>query len=117
MRITIQLAAFILTGVLSMLAQTSNPPDTTQTGAAASAGTLTGCLQGSHDQYYIVAKDGSRHKLMAKSQDLSQYVDHEVTVAGKADTARNASAGSDAEGHRAGFFSVDSVSNQGACKK
>ena len=104
MRITIQLAAFILAGMLTMSAQTSNPPDTTQTGAASSAGTLTGCLQGSHDQYYIVETDGSRHTLMAKGQDLSQYVDHEVTVAGKADTSRNAAASSDAKGHRAGFF-------------
>ena len=118
MRITIQLAAFILAGMLTMSAQTSNPPDTTQTGAASSAGTLTGCLKGSHDQYYIVEKDGSRHTLMAKGQDLSQYVDHEVTLAGKADTSRTAPAsGSDAKGNRAGFFSVDSVSDQGACKK
>ena len=117
MRITLPLATFILMGVLTMSAQSSNPQDTTQTGASSGAATLTGCLKGSHDQYYIVEKDGSRHTLMAKGQDLSQYVNHEVTVAGKADTSRNAAASSDAKGHRAGFFSVDSVSDQGACKK
>jgi hypothetical protein len=36
-------------------------------------------------------------------------------VTGKADTARTA--GSDAEGHKKGFFAVQSVDDQGACKK
>ena len=108
MRITILLATLTLTGMLAASAQTAAP---------SVSNTLTGCLKGSKDQYYIVEQNGNRHTLMAKDQDLSSYVNHQVTVTGKADTSRNSAAGSDAEGHRKGFFSVDSVSDQGACKK
>jgi hypothetical protein len=108
MRSTILLAALTLAGVLTASAQTAAPTSTS---------TLTGCLKGSKDQYYIVEQGGKRHTLMAKDQDLSSYVNHQVTVTGKASPSRNAAATSDAEGHRKGFFSVDSVSDQGACKK
>jgi hypothetical protein len=92
--------------------------DTTQqqpTAKSSSASTLTGCLKGSTDQYYLVEQNGKRHTLMANTQDLSSYVNHQVTVTGKASTARTT--GSDAEGHRKGFFSVDTLNDQGACKK
>jgi len=112
MRLTILLATLMFTSVLTVSAQNSGSQST-----ASSAGTtLTGCVKGSKDQYYLVDKSGHRHTLMANSQDLSTYVNHQVTVSGKADTGRS-SAGSDAEGHRKGFFSVDSVNDQGACKK
>jgi hypothetical protein len=112
MRITILLPTLMLTGVLTLLAQDTGSQSTASSGGT----TLTGCVKGSKDQYYLVDKKGHRHTLMANSQDLSSYVNHEVTVTGKADTSRSAAA-SDAEGHRKGFFSVDSVSDQGACKK
>ena len=118
MRITILLATLTLTGTLTLFALDPNPPGTMQqqsTAASSNADTLTGCLKGSKDQYYIVEQNGKRHTLLAKDQDLSTYVNHQVTVTGKASTARTA--GSDAEGHRKGYFSVDSVSDQGACKK
>ena len=108
MRITLLLATLTLTAMLTASAQTAAP---------SASNTLTGCLKGSTDQYYIVEQNGHRHTLMAKGQDLSSYVNHQVTVTGKADTSRNSAAGSDAMGHRTGFFSVDSVSDQGACKK
>jgi hypothetical protein len=54
---------------------------------------------------------------MGKNEELSSYVNHKITVTGKADTSRQPAGSSDAEGHRKGFFSVDSVSDQGACKK
>ena len=109
MRTTMLLAMLTLTAMLTASAQTAAP---------SASDTLTGCLKGSTDQYYIVEQNGHRHTLMAKNnQDLSSYVNHQVTVTGKADTSRNSAAGSDAMGHRTGFFSVDSVSDQGACKK
>jgi hypothetical protein len=78
--------------------------------------TLTGCLMGKTNQYYVTEKDGTRHSLLAKGKDLSPYVNHEVTLTGKADNNRDASASSDGgRGNR--FFSVDDVSDQGACKK
>lgn len=117
MRIAISFAALML--ICTLMASASSPSqDTTQqqqTGASSSAGTLTGCLQGSKDQYYLVEPNGKRHALMANNQDLSSYVNHQVTVTGKADTSR--AAGSDAQGNRKGFFSVDTVNDQGACKK
>ena len=117
MRISILFAALMLVSVFTALANSSSAQDTTQqqTAASSAANTLTGCLKGSKDQYYLVEQNGKRHTLMAKSQDLGSYVNHQVTVTGKADTSRTA--GTDAEGHRKGFFSVDSVNDQGACKK
>ena len=111
MRIAILIPTLLLTCVVMVLGQNSGSQST----ASASGTTLTGCVKGSKDQYYLVDKDGHRHTLMAK-QDMSSYVNHEVTVTGKADASRNAAA-SDAEGHRKGFFSVDSVNDQGTCKK
>src|SRR5215469_9995890 len=118
MRIAISLGAPML--ICALMASASNPSqDTTQqqqNAASFSAGTLSGCLKGSKDQYYLVEQNGKRHSLMANNQDLSSYVNHQVTVTGKASTARTPG-GSDAEGHRKGFFSVDTVNDQGACKK
>jgi hypothetical protein len=110
---TILLPTLMLTSILTASAQNS-----TSLNPASSGGTtLTGCLKGSQHQYYLVDKKGHRHTLDEKSQDLSSYVNHEVTVTGKADTSRSPATSSDAEGHRAGYFSVDSVSDQGTCKK
>lgn len=117
MRIAMFFTTLMLISGFTALAANSNSQDTTQqqTAASSAANTLTGCLKGSKGQYYIVEQNGQRHTLMAKSQDLSSYVNHQVIVTGKADTSR--ATGSDAEGHRKSFFSVDSVSDQGACKK
>jgi len=112
MRLTILLFSLLLTGALTTMAQDSSA----QGAAPSSSATLTGCVKGSNHQYYLVEQNGHRHTLMASNQDLSSYVGHEVTVTGKADTTRSPG-GSDAEGHRKGFFSVDSVSDKGACTK
>jgi hypothetical protein len=118
MRIVTSIATLTVLLVGTWVASAVNPPqDATQqqSAAASSAGTLTGCLKGTKDQYYLVEQNGKRHTLMAKNQDMSSYVNHQVTVTGKASAAR--AGGSDAEGNRKGFFSVDSVNDQGACKK
>jgi hypothetical protein len=113
MRIIILLLALMLTTTLTVSAQNPNTRNTASSGGK----TLTGCLKGSNHQYYLVEKNGHRHTLDEKSQDLSSYVNHEVTVTGKADASRSPAASSDAEGHRTGYFSVDSLSDQGTCKK
>jgi len=116
MRIVMFFAAIMLVSGATALADSSSSQDTTQQPTASSAANiLTGCLKGTKGQYYIVEQNGQRHTLMATTQDLSSYVSHQVTVTGKADTSR--ATGSDAEGHRKGLFSVDTVSDQGACKK
>jgi hypothetical protein len=116
MRIALLLATLLLAG--SCIASAANPSshDSNQQPSASSSGdTLTGCLKGSKHQYYLVESDGSHHTVTSKSQNLGTYVNHMVTVTGKADTTR--AANSDAEGHRSGYFVVDSVSDQGSCKK
>jgi hypothetical protein len=117
MRVVTFFAALMLVSGSTGLAASPFSQDTSQqqSSGSSSANTLTGCVKGSKGQYYLVEQNGKRHTLMAKDQDLSSYVDHNVTVTGKADTSR--ATGSDAEGHRKGFFSVNTVSDQGACKK
>ena len=94
MRIPVLLATLMLAGLLTASAQDTG----SQAAPAASSGTstLTGCLKGSKGQYFIVEQNGTRHTLQAKGQDLSSYVNHQVTVTGKADTSRNAGASADA---------------------
>jgi hypothetical protein len=113
MRIANLLLTLMLTSILPASAQSPSSQNTTSSGGT----TLTGCLKGSKHQYYLTEKNGHRHTLMAKTQDLSSYVNHEVTVTGKADASRNPATSSDAEGHRTGFFSVDSLTDQGTCTK
>jgi hypothetical protein len=106
MRTNVLLAIIVLFGTVAVSAQMSN---------AAAGDTLTGCLKGKTDQYYLVEKNGTRHTLQGKNEDFSQHVNHTVTVTGKASDARVAN--SDAEGHRKGYFAVSSIDDQGACKK
>jgi len=108
MRLAISLATLILIGALTVSAQ--NPASAP---AASGATTLTGCLKGSSDQYYIVLKKGTRYSLLAKDKDLSSFANHQVTVTGKADPSRVPNT----KAHQEGLFSVDSVTDQGACKK
>ena len=119
MRRILLLATLVIAGTLTLSANNGGPSAAMQQGTTASstnADTLTGCLKGSKHQYYVVEKDGSRHSLMPKGDlDLSTYANHMVTVTGKAEN--RSGAGSDAEGHRKGMFAVDSVSDQGPCKK
>jgi hypothetical protein len=110
--------AFLLVVPNQPLAAQDTTNQTAQANSVPTSSTITGCLKGSKNQYYVMEKNGTRHVLLAKGKDLSPYVDHEVTVTGKADSNRDASSSSD-EGSGRGnrFFSVDEVSDQGACKK
>ena len=108
MRINV-LLTMILFGTLTLSAQTPS------SSGATGDNTLTGCLKGSTDQYYLVETNGKKHTLQGKNEDFSQYVNHSVTVTGKASTAR--APNSNAEGHRKGYFVVGNISDQGACKK
>jgi hypothetical protein len=117
MRISMLVAIVLLAGIA--LAAAQNPaPAPPQSNATAGNSTVTGCLKGSVNQYYVVEKNDTRHVLLSKGHDLSSHVDHWVTITGKADNNRDASSSSDegsAHGNR--FFAVDDVSDQGACKK
>jgi len=115
MRIPMLLAIVLLAGMALATAQnpTSEPPQLNTPPTS----TLTGCLKGSVNQYYVVEKNGTTHVLLAKGHDLISYVNHLVTLTGKADNNRDASASSDSAARGNRFFSVDDVSDQGACKK
>ena len=93
MRPTILLSMVLLVGALTAVAQDAGSQGTA---SSSSNDTLTGCLKGSKGQYYLVEKNGHRHTLMENGQDLSSYVNHNVTVTGKASTARKAGGSSDA---------------------
>ena len=111
MHIAIAAVTLALTVTQILSAQNPGSPNATQ------ADTLTGCLKGSSHQYYVIEQSGKRHTVMMRNgQDLGSYVNHKVTLTGKAQSSRNAAA-SDAEGHRKGFFAADSVNDEGACKK
>lgn len=110
MRITTLILTLIVIGFLTASAQDSSQKTATTK--------LSGCLKGSDDQYYLVEKNGDRHTLMAKNEELRPYVNHMVTVTGKEDTSRVApGASSDIDGHRSGFVSVNTVNDQGPCKQ
>ena len=109
MRTAMLFATLILIGASTGLAQNSAPSSGTST--------LTGCLKQAPGQYYLVEHNGTRHVLMGKGHHFGTYVNHQVTVTGKADTTRNPAADSDAQGNRSGFFSVAGVTDQGDCKK
>ena len=107
MRIPILPATLMLVAMLTASAENPMSPRENlqqQTATSSDATTLTGCLKGSKNQYYLVEQAGTRHSLMGKNEELSSYVNHKVTVTGKADTSRQPAGSSDAEGHRKGFF-------------
>jgi hypothetical protein len=121
MRIAVSLAIFVLAWFALASAQT-----TTSTGSVAvvqkvslspGESTVTGCLKGSTDQYYLVQKDGTMRLLMGPNDELRQYVGHWVELAGNRDNRRDASASSD-EGtpHGLRFFQVENIlADQGSC--
>jgi hypothetical protein len=118
MRIPVTLSIVLCAGALLAMAQNPSTQGTSEPAQTSGTSTLTGCLHGSKNQYYVMEKNGTNHVLLTRERDLSKYLNHQVTVTGKADTNRDASASSDegtAHGNR--FFSLESISDQGACKK
>jgi hypothetical protein len=65
MRFPILFPILVLAVAPAAMAQTGAQSTTTANGSS-----LTGCVKGSKDQYYLVEKNVHRHTLMAK-QDLS----------------------------------------------
>ena len=76
MRIAVSLAIFSVVSLALASAQTTNPaaPRTLQL-ATLPAGetTLTGCLKGHPDGYYLMEKDGTMRLLMSPSDKLKPY--------------------------------------------
>jgi|HubBroStandDraft_4_1064222.scaffolds.fasta_scaffold00417_16 hypothetical protein len=97
MRVPMLLAIVLLAGIAVATAQNPTPP---QSSTTASNSTVTGCLKGSVNQYYVVEKNGIQHVLLSRGHDLSSYVGHWATISGKADINRDASSSSDGVGAR-----------------
>lgn len=105
----------LLISTLLVSAVLTAAQDTTKrTSSASSSNTLSGCLMGHPDQYYIIDNKGHHHTVMA-GQDLSSFVNHTVIATGRAGRAPGRS--SDTEGHSSGFFRIEKVTDQGYCKK
>ena len=120
--IAVSVAIFSVVSLALASAQTTNPvaPRTVQL-ASLSAGetTVTGCLKGHTDGFYLIEKDGTMRLLMSPNDNLKPYVYHWVQLGGNRDFGRDASASSD-EGtpHGLRFFQVEEVlSDEGACKR
>jgi len=122
MRIATCLAIFVLCCFALSSAQNINlasasPAPTASLGTGET--TVTGCLRGRTDEFYLVEKDGTTRLLMGPNEKLNSYVGHWVELGGNRDNRRDASASSD-EGtpHGLRFFQVEEIlADQGACKR
>jgi hypothetical protein len=123
MRIAVSLAIFVLACFALTSAQTTTSNGSTaivqKASLTAGESTITGCIKGSTDQFYLVEQDGTTHLLMGRNRTLRPYLDHWVELGGNRDNNRDASASSD-EGtpHGLRFFQVENVlADQGSCKR
>ena len=122
MRIAVSVAILTLACCALALAQTttsSGPAVMQKASLSAGETTVTGCLQGKTDGYYLTQKDGTMRLLMGSNDKLRSYVGHWVELGGNRDLRRDASASSD-EGtpHGLRFFQVEEIlADQGTCKR
>jgi|SRR5208283_1715863 len=123
MRVVLSVAILALTCFALASAQTTNPggasPALQKANLSPGETTVTGCLQGKTDGYYLTEKDGTMRLLMGPNEELRQHVDHWVQLGGNRDNRRDASASSD-EGtpHGLRFFQVEEIlADQGTCKR
>ena len=71
MRIAVSLAIFSVVSLALLSAQTTNPvaPRTVQlAGLSAGETTVTGCLKGHTDGFYLIEKDGTMRLLMSPNE-------------------------------------------------
>lgn len=118
MRLAISLLVFALAAALAAFAQ-SHSSYLGQADPAATGPTtqITGCLQGSSNDYRLLATSGNPHLLIGDESALSSHVGDRVTLQGYRDNNRDASASSDqGTAHGMRFFQVESVSaDKGKC--
>lgn len=118
MRLAISLLALTLAAALSAFGQ-SHSSYLGQANPAATGPTtqISGCLQGTPNDYRLLAESGNPHLLIGDETALNSHVGDRVTLQGYRDNNRDASASSD-EGtpHGMRFFQVESVAaDQGKC--
>jgi len=123
MRLALSVAAAVMVCLACASAQNSNPASLTTVAQTATLSpgetTITGCVKGSTDGFYLMQQDGTMRLLMGRNRMLRPLVDHWVELGGNRDDRRDASASSD-EGtpHGLRFFQVEEViANQGPCKR
>ena len=122
MKLAASLTFFLLVCLACASAQTpsaSTAPATLQNASLpAGESSVTGCVHGSTDQYYLIENDGTMRLLMGPNSQLQQLLGHRVVLAGNRDLRRDASASSDGgTPHGLRFFQVEEVlAEQGVCK-
>ena len=120
MRIAVSLVAVLLLCCALASAQTTNTggaPAVVQKASLSGETTVTGCLQGKTDGYYLTEKDGTMRLLMGPDDELNSYVGHWVQLGGNRDNRRDASAGDEGTPHGLRFFQVEEIlADQGTCK-
>lgn len=118
MRFAISLLALLLAAAGSTIAQNkSSYLGQADPAAAGPTAQISGCLQGTLDDYRLLAESGNPHLLLGDNAVLKDHVGDRVTLQGYRDNNRDASASSD-EGtaHGMRFFQVDSVTaDKGKC--
>ena len=123
MRIAAPLAILVFSCCATALAQTSQPsaisPSLRTASLSTQETTLTGCLEGKTNGYYLIEQNGTVHMLMGRNRDLRLYVDRWVELGGNRDNSRDASASSDqGTAHGLRFFQVEEViADNGTCKR
>jgi hypothetical protein len=118
MRYLVSLLALLFACTMSSLAQSNSVLGNANPAEVGPQAQISGCLQGTPNQYRLVESDGTTHLLMGDSDALASHVGQKVTLAGYRDFNRDASASSDSDiMHGQRFFAVNDVTQtQGNCR-
>ncbi len=118
MRYMVALLALLFACTMSSIAQTNPALDNANPAEVGPQTQISGCLQGTTDQYRLVESDGTTHLLIGDSNALADHVGRKVTLEGYSDFERDASASSDSgmfSGQR--FFAVNDITQtDGSCQ-
>ena len=119
MRFIVSLLALMVAMGISSFGQSSasamGKADPSATGAPVQ---ISGCLQGTAQEYRLVEKNGTSHLLIGDGHALEQHAGDIVTLDGYRDNNRDASASRDnGTEHGMRFFQVSGVAtDNGKCK-
>jgi len=117
MKLTASLLALLLTAAVSCIGQSNSYSGRADPRATGPATEISGCLQGTANNYRLVADSGNRHLLIGDYRVLKDHVGDRVTLQGYRDNNRDASAsGDEGTSHGMRFFQVDNVTaDNGKC--
>lgn len=118
MRYLVSLLALLFACTMSSLAQSNSTLGSANPAEVGPPSQISGCVQGTPDQYRLVESDGTTHLLVGNDSALANHVGQKVTLQGYRDFDRDASASSDSDiMHGQRFFAVSDVTQtDGSCQ-